>query len=744
MAENISLRKLRKSTYDVRQRSESEERKREAERKVKELEKQIREYELRNIQRQQEMIRSERRRAAALRQANTENDFMNEIPQETTERLSGLDQHHVEDDINLDQSSDATDIAFSQQIEELDKRFTSYSQQRYSTPYTCDREQSPKRHSDTLRLRQTKNSARDNVGSISYDTGLLRNKPRQSYEKQTFRSKSFMDVDNKEVLNRKEEMKLDDRMRDNLIDKERVRGECYIKREASCGEYGNQTDISATTALLEEEERKLLLIRQRRKELQEILEMEKLQQMKMEQEKQRRIEETEMQKQLLEQYEIREKEMALKEQTISKQERELETKLQELQLMTDKIRTGQPDVGEQSSYSLMLKSKEEELRKREQALLDRQKELDRKESLFRARYNAFKELDSTERNEVVENDVSEPHRMTTELLKEFGKKQVIETTQESIRQEDIHTFGPKLSISQFSGTEPKPKSESSFEEWKREIESVIATRLYKEHVIAQAIRHSLKGQAKKVLINLSPTATPTEIIARVEDIFGDLSSQQFIYTEFYTAEQKSDESIAEWGLRLEEILLLASNKRTIPERERNDMLKDKFWRSLYDQDIKNATRNSFESGDSFEVLRRKARAEENEMKLTKQRKQTSQGKPGNLSGTEKNEDILTKLMKKMDNFEKKLEEMKGERQIHNTSNKQCNGTSVTSSTVQSSNRRGHYYNGYSSSYNRGYARGGRYNSQPYPGREHKKDEKSPQDKPAQQNSNSNETNDLNG
>lgn len=47
------------------------------------------------------------------------------------------------------------------------------------------------------------------------------------------------------------------------------------------------------------------------------------------------------------------------------------------------------------------------------------------------------------------------------------------------------------------------------------------------------------------------------------------------------------------------------------------MLKTKFWRSLYNTELKNATRVHFESIDSFELLRRKVRAEEYEMAINK-------------------------------------------------------------------------------------------------------------------------------
>lgn len=50
------------------------------------------------------------------------------------------------------------------------------------------------------------------------------------------------------------------------------------------------------------------------------------------------------------------------------------------------------------------------------------------------------------------------------------------------------------------------------------------------------------------------------LIEKTEHIFGDMSRKQTIFMELYTAHQKPNESIADWGLRLEEILLKIFNK----------------------------------------------------------------------------------------------------------------------------------------------------------------------------------------
>ena len=98
---------------------------------------------------------------------------------------------------------------------------------------------------------------------------------------------------------------------------------------------------------------------------------------------------------------------------------------------------------------------------------------------------------------------------------------------------------------------------------------------------------------------------------------GNVASGESVLQEFYTACQKSDESVTLWGIRIEEILKKAIDKGHVSPEQKNTMLKTKFWRALYSTELKNATRVHFESIESFELLRRKVRAEEYEMATNK-------------------------------------------------------------------------------------------------------------------------------
>ena len=62
-------------------------------------------------------------------------------------------------------------------------------------------------------------------------------------------------------------------------------------------------------------------------------------------------------------------------------------------------------------------------------------------------------------------------------------------------------------------------------------------------MIAQAIRKSLLGQAKRVLLLIGEKATVTEIMDRLEGVFGNVASGQSVLQEFYTT---SKNRMSQW------------------------------------------------------------------------------------------------------------------------------------------------------------------------------------------------------
>ena len=173
-------------------------------------------------------------------------------------------------------------------------------------------------------------------------------------------------------------------------------------------------------------------------------------------------------------------------------------------------------------------------------------------------------------------------------------------------------FFPKFTP--FSGDDSKPKGEATYEEWRYEVKCTRRDKVYPENVIGQAIRKSLRGPAKREIVQMGPSASVEDIMERLESTFGNVASGMSVLQEFFTASQKQEETVAAWGLRLEEIMQNAIDKGHIQDDEKDDLLKDKFWRSLRSERLKNATRIDFRTISNFKQLVKAVRTEELSMK----------------------------------------------------------------------------------------------------------------------------------
>ena len=287
---------------------------------------------------------------------------------------------------------------------------------------------------------------------------------------------------------------------------------------------------------------------------------------------------------------LKERERILVENKRKLREREvqLENNDQERRTLTDR-------------YDQLLQEKEKDIEKRRKEYKERkahieQRELQLVDEVENRRQNLIKverglqkkehEFDTTEQRNLVDSRVknvsSEKDQFITsegttsvEARDNIARNTVISesTNTDSISQYMPFSF-PKITV--FSGEEPRPKSESSFEEWTYEVRCLRKDKMYSEATIGQAIRKSLKGQAKKVLLPMGSDATVDQIIQRLGGVFGNVATPMSILQEFYTVYQKQDETVASWGLRLEEILQRAIDKGHVRLADRDVLLRDKF------------------------------------------------------------------------------------------------------------------------------------------------------------------------
>lgn len=281
------------------------------------------------------------------------------------------------------------------------------------------------------------------------------------------------------------------------------------------------------------------------------------------------------------------------------------------------------EVALRREFEDAIQRREEQMRKQfEEELRHKEMELERKEEMLQ---KLMRILDGQEkepmskllqRKEELEKKEKYLRQLEEEQLnKQSGVETNIKCDTAPPKAEVTHFLKPYLT--QFSGAEPTPKNESTFEDWKAETQCLIKTKVYPDYIVTQAIRNSLKGQARKALATLDPLTNSDGIISKLESLFGNVASGLSVLQEFFTAVQREDESVTMWGLRIEEILQRAMEKGEVPPERKNHLLKDKFWRSLHSLDLKIATKVYFDKVTDFEVLRSKVREEERELQAHK-------------------------------------------------------------------------------------------------------------------------------
>ena len=106
---------------------------------------------------------------------------------------------------------------------------------------------------------------------------------------------------------------------------------------------------------------------------------------------------------------------------------------------------------------------------------------------------------------------------------------------------DTQYLFPKFSP--FSGEDPKPKAEATYEAWRYEVNCTRESGDYSESMIAQAFRKSLRNPAKKVLLPLGTTADVDTIMDKLDGVFGNVAKGQSVLKEFYTAAQMESETV---------------------------------------------------------------------------------------------------------------------------------------------------------------------------------------------------------
>lgn len=280
---------------------------------------------------------------------------------------------------------------------------------------------------------------------------------------------------------------------------------------------------------------------------------------------------------------------------------------------------------------------------------------------------------------------------------------------------------PKLPF--FSGSDQLQKGDTTYEVWNFEVKCLQNAHFLPDHIILQAMRNSLKGEARSMLVSLGENATIDEILERLDGFYGNVSTPETLIQSFYSDFQKENESIVSYGLRLEQILSRAIRSGHIGIAAKDSMLCSKFWTGLRSQQLRNSTRHLYDTIGDFQALLkeiRKVEQEEVSGSRPATKSKAAQQQSGQASASAEPDTSLlkqmTELMGRMKSLEQKLEAQQQTPPSYNTQVPRGGGRGYSRNFHRGTGRgysnRGNYQNNrgsFGSHYpsNRGgYSRGG--------------------------------------
>ena len=221
---------------------------------------------------------------------------------------------------------------------------------------------------------------------------------------------------------------------------------------------------------------------------------------------------------------------------------------------------------------------------------------------------------------------------------------------------------PKLPL--FSGSDEPQKGETTYEVWNFEVKCLQKSYL-PEHVL-QAIRTSLKGTARSMLVPLGENASIDDILNKLDGFYGNVSSSETLIQSFYSDYQKDSETIVAYGSRLEQTLSRAIRYGHIDLVAKDAMLRSKFWTGLKSVQLKHSTRHLYDSIKDFQLLLKEVRKVEQEENsdsrppATAAKQKVAQQQAGQASSEADNTNTqllqqMNELMSRMKAMEQKLD-----------------------------------------------------------------------------------------
>ena len=144
----------------------------------------------------------------------------------------------------------------------------------------------------------------------------------------------------------------------------------------------------------------------------------------------------------------------------------------------------------------------------------------------------------------------------------------------------------------FSGTDPVPKDEGSYERWKFQVTG--ALKVCMEEAVRSAIVRSVRGEVCEMISFLGFDGDLANILEKVEKHFGKQLSGDHLQQEFYQLSQEKSEKICQFAGHLEHKYKYLKEK--FPDRYQTSDLKDRLFHGMH-PNVRESMRFQYKKAD---------------------------------------------------------------------------------------------------------------------------------------------------
>ena len=129
-----------------------------------------------------------------------------------------------------------------------------------------------------------------------------------------------------------------------------------------------------------------------------------------------------------------------------------------------------------------------------------------------------------------------------------------------------------LDLGKFSGMEPVPSNELTFDQWTVDVRSYQMN--VPDHILLPAICKSIIGKAQSVIRTLEPNYTMEDVIKCLSREYEGVASSDVVFKEFYQLKQERGEKVQIFSIRLRDAIANVFSRfpERVPGKDHESML----------------------------------------------------------------------------------------------------------------------------------------------------------------------------